>query len=179
MRIAPAIITFLIVLFQSQYSLAGSIAMPMIPPIDDPMPATPIPTPTPVKTYSATDETVASIGLRLEFGDIVETKAVATVRHTRTDTDNDVSGALAEIVVPFKEDGFGASAFSIKGIFGDVDVQGIAGLGFDFGKGKALLGLGAQTNYVDGGINIYEDGQLSPYVGASSYDGPSERRVNN
>lgn len=177
MKNLSKIIIIVSTLFYSHESFAGSIAMmptdPSMMPID-PMTAMPV---GPQTMISETDETVASIGLRLEFGDVVKPSIVGAIRHTETDIDNDVTGALAEIAVPLTKDGFSASTFRVMGIFGNTDVQGLAGVGFDFGDGQALIGVGAQTDYVDGGLNFKFDGTVTPYVGASTYYGPSNRNV--
>ena len=168
------ILLIITALFYSQTSFAGS-SVPT-PIIAVPIPIIPGGVPIGNQTIlSESNETVASVGLRLEFGDVIKPSIVGTVRHTETDIDNDVTGALAEVAVPLTPDGFFTSTFRIMGIFGDTDVQGLAGVGFDFGDGQALIGIGAQTDYVDGGVNFKLDGTVTPYVGGSSYDGPSNR----
>ena len=127
-------------------------------------------------TFSGSEETVFSVGLRLEFGDIVKPSVVVGVRRTETDTNNDVTGALAEIAIPVAPNSTFIPSFRVMGIFGDTNVQGLAGIGFDFDKNQFLVGLGAQGNFVDGGVNIKADGSISPYIGGSSYDGPSTRK---
>lgn len=136
-----------------------------------------VPPPTPVTTYSETDETVFSIGLRFELGDIVKPSIVGTVRRTETDTSNDVTGVLGEIALPVGPDSDFKPTVKAMGIFGNTDVQGLAGVGFDFSKNMPLLGLGVQGDYVDGGINISPDG-VSAFFGGSSYEGPSSRKEN-
>jgi len=158
MRVLAGIIIALAVITLPSTSLAGAIiAAPTSP------------------TFSDTDETVASIGLRIEFGDVVKPSVVAAVRTTTTDTSNDVTGALAEVAVPIDPEGDFSPVFRVMGIFGNTDVQGLAGIGYDFGKNQGILGLGAQGDYVDGGLNFGLDGTFSPYVGGSSYDGPPDR----
>lgn len=129
----------------------------------------------PLTTYSSTDETVASIGLRLEFGDVVKPSVVVTVRRTETDKSKDVSGALADIAIPLNSDGSFKPTFRIMGIFGNTNTQGTAGAGFDFSKNQPLLGLGVKSGNVDGGVHISADG-ISPYIGASTDGGPAKRK---
>ena len=128
-----------------------------------------------VITLSETEETVGTIGLRLEFGDVVRPSIVAGVRRTTTDTDNDVTGFGADLAFPLDPDSGFSPVLRIMGIFGDTNVQGQAGVGFDFGNNQPLIGLGAQGDYVDGGLNIYQD-KLVPYAGVSSYDGAPDRK---
>ena len=159
MRILPKILLLLAVFMYSSISFAGSISIPG--------PA--------LNQFAENDETVVSIGLRLEFSDVVKPSIVGAVRRTETDTDNDVTGVMADIAIPLSPEGFSPGVFRVMGIFGDTDVQGLAGLGFDFRNNQGLVGLGAQTDFVDGGVNLGFDGSVTPYVGVSTYDGPPSR----
>lgn len=129
----------------------------------------------PVDIYSSTDETVASIGLRLEFGDVVKPSVVLAVRRTETDKSNDVTGALADIAIPLNGDGSFKPTFRIMGIFGDTNAQGTAGAGFDFAKKLPILSLGVRARNVDGGVNISADG-ISPFIAGSTDGGPAKRK---
>ncbi|MBL1406587.1 MAG: hypothetical protein COC00_011430 [Rhizobiales bacterium] len=130
---------------------------------------------TPVTTFSNNNETVASIGLRLEFGDVVKPSVVVTVRRTETNKNNDVSGALADIAIPLNTDGSFKPTFRIMGIFGDTNAQGTAGAGFDFAKKLPILSLGVRGRNVDGGVNISADG-ISPFIAGSTDGGPAKRK---
>ena len=127
--------------------------------------------------YSSNSETVFSIGLRLELGDTVKPSIVGAVRRTETDKSNDVTGALADIAFPIGPNSDFKPTVKAMGIFGNTDVQGLAGVGFDFSKNMPILGLGVQGDYVDGGVHISSDG-ISAYIGASSYEGPPSRKEN-
>lgn len=141
-----------------------------------------------VITYSTSlsdnRDTTFTIGLRFEFGDIKRTSLVGTVRSTETDTNNDVTGALADIAVPILIDnelpdyaaGEGNPTVRALGIVGNLDIQGQAGFGYDFSKNKALFALGAQGRYIDGGLHIENDGVSIPFLGLSTYEGPPSRK---
>ncbi len=129
-----------------------------------------------VPTYGSDTQTMASIGLRFDFGDM-QPEIVGQVRHTRTDTDNDVTGALGEIAFPLMGEKQFIPTVRGMGLIGTPDVQGMAGVGFDFASQQPLLGLGVQGPFVEGGLDIQLDGALHPYLGFNSYDGAPDRVV--
>lgn len=139
---------------------------------------------TDVTTNSNNRDTTFTIGLRFEFGDIKRTSLVGTVRSTETDTNNDVTGALADVAIPILIDnelpdyaaGEGNPTVRALGILGNLDIQGQAGFGYDFSKNKALFALGAQGRYIDGGLHIENDGVSIPFIGVSTYEGPPSHK---
>lgn len=133
------------------------------------------PTP-PVYVHVGGDETVASIGLRFDFGDM-NAEVVGAVRHTNTNSSNDVAGALGEIAFPIMGEKRFVPTVRAMGILGVPDVQGLAGVGYDFAEGQALIGAGVQGPFVEGGLDWYFNGDLHPYVGINSYDGAEEREL--
>lgn len=126
--------------------------------------------PGPVTTFSGTDDTRVGIGLRFEFGDNT-VQVVGSVRHTYTNTDNNVTGALAEIAVPVFPDTNFAPKVRAMGTFGNTTFQGEAGIGYDFANEQPLIGVGVQGPYVEAGANYLFDGQFHPYIGVDSYGG--------
>ncbi len=126
--------------------------------------------PFPVATLSGTDDTRVGIGLRFEFGDNTA-QVVGSVRHTYTNTDNNVTGALAELAVPiFPNTNFAPKARAM-GLIGNTTVQGELGIGFDFANQQPLIGAGIHGPYVEAGANYLFDGQFHPYIGVDSYGG--------
>lgn len=126
--------------------------------------------PPPVTTLSGTDDTRVGIGLRFEFGDNTA-QVVGSVRHTYTNTDNNVTGALAEIAVPiFPNTNFAPKARAM-GLIGNTTVQGELGIGFDFANQQPLIGAGIHGPYVEAGANYLFDGQFHPYIGVDTYGG--------
>ena len=125
--------------------------------------------------YVSNSETMLSIGIQYDFGD-QQLGLVAAARSTTTDTDNDVTGGKVDLTIPLKADNY-APTIRAMGLAGSTDVQGEAGLGYDFGKSQALIGAGAQGPYVNGGINYFFDGVLAPYIGINTLDGAPDRDV--
>ncbi len=130
----------------------------------------PFPPPPPVTTLSGTDDTRVGIGLRFEFGDNTA-QVVGSVRHTYTYTDNNVSGALAELAVPIFPNTNFAPKVRAMGLFGNTTFQGEAGFGYDFANQQPLIGVGIHGPYVEAGANYLFDGQFHPYVGVDTYGG--------
>jgi hypothetical protein len=129
-----------------------------------------------VSGYSSKSETVFSLGIQFEFGDM-QPEIVGAVRHTKTDDDNDVYGGKLDVAVPILGDDNFMPTVRILGLAGSRDVQGEAGLGFDFAAQQALVGAGVQVPYVNGGVNWQFDGEWHPYLGVNTYDGAPSRRV--
>jgi hypothetical protein len=124
----------------------------------------------PVTTITGTDDTRVGIGLRFEFGDNT-VQVVGSVRHTYTNTDNNVTGALAEIAVPVFPDTNFAPKVRAMGSFGNTTFQGEAGIGYDFANEQPLIGVGIQGPYVEAGANYLFDGEFHPYIGVDTYGG--------
>lgn len=127
-------------------------------------------------TYSSDSETMASIGLRFDFGDM-QPRIVGQVRRTNTDSDNDVTGFMGEIALPVLGETPFVPTVRAMGLVGTPDVQGLAGIGFNFADQQPLLGLGVQGPFVEGGLNIELGGELQPYLGLNSYDGAPDRII--
>ena len=128
----------------------------------------------PAATFSGVSDTRAGIGLRFEFGDNAA-EIVGSVRHTWTDTNNRVTGALAEIAVPVITKRNHGPKIRAMGLFGSTSVQGLAGIGYDFANQQPLLGVGVQGPYVEGGANYLLNGEFHPYVGANIFGGVPQR----
>ncbi|WP_424982799.1 hypothetical protein [Maritalea sp. S77] len=128
-------------------------------------------------TYGPVTDTTVSIGLRFEFGDVVKPSVVGAVRTTNTSEDNVVTGALFDVAVPFGPDQNFLPTIRLMGVFGNPDVQGLAGVGFEFGENQGILAVGAQIKHLEGGVHVGFDGSFAPYAGASTYGGPPERSM--
>lgn len=129
-----------------------------------------------VPAFTGDSETMASIGLRFDFGDM-RPEIVGAVRHTNTNSNNNVTGVMGEIAFPVTGEQPFVPTVRALGIVGVPDVQGLAGVGYDFAAGQALVGAGAQGPFVEGGIDLYLDGALHPYIGVNSYDGAPDRNL--
>lgn len=128
----------------------------------------------PVNVYSSETDTTVGIGLRFDFGDM-QPEVVGTVRHTNTNKNNNVVGILGEISLPLMGDKPFVPAIRVKGLVGVPDVQGLAGVGYDFAHEQALVTAGVQGPYVEGGVDYLFSGDFAPYLGVNSYDGAPER----
>ena len=124
--------------------------------------------PPPITTLSGVDQTSVGIGLRFEFGDNVP-EIVGSVRHTYTNTNDTVTGALAEVAIPLSEKLKFAPKVRAMGLVGSPTVQGEAGIGYDFANQQPLIGVGIQGPYIEGGANYLLDGQLNPYIGVDTF----------
>jgi hypothetical protein len=122
----------------------------------------------PATTTMGVSDTRAGIGLRFEFGDNAA-EVVGSVRHTYTDTNNTVTGGLAEIAIPVITQRNHGPKIRAMGLVGSTCVQGMAGVGYDFANQQALVGAGIQGPYVEGGVNFLFNSELHPYVGVNSY----------
>ena len=125
--------------------------------------------------YVSNSETMLSIGIQYDFGD-QQLDLVAAARSTTTDTDNDVTGGKVDLTIPLTGDNH-APTIRAMGLAGSTDVQGEAGLGYDFGKSQSLIGAGAQGPYVNGGFNYYFGGILAPYLGLNTLEDAPSRNV--
>ena len=125
--------------------------------------------------YVSNSETMLSIGIQYDFGD-QQLGLVAAARSTTTDTDNDVTGGKVDLTIPLTGDNH-APTIRAMGLAGSTDVQGEAGLGYDFGKSQSLIGAGAQGPYVNGGFNYYFGGILAPYLGLNTLEDAPSRNV--
>ena len=130
----------------------------------------------PPSEYSGKSETVFSLGIQFDFGDM-QPELVGAVRHTKTDDDNDVYGGKLDVAVPLLGDDNFMPTVRALGLAGSRDFQGEAGLGFDFASQQALVGAGVQVPYVNGGVNLQFDGEFHPYLGVNTYDGAPSRQL--
>jgi hypothetical protein len=128
-----------------------------------------------VPYFASNNDTAVSIGIQYDFGDM-QLDLVAGARSTKTDTENDVTGAKLDISMPLTGD-TRAPTIRAMGLAGSTDVQGEAGLGYDFAKSQALIGAGAQGPYVNGGFNYYFGGILAPYLGINNLEDAPSRSV--
>ena len=129
----------------------------------------------PTTSFSDRNETIFSIGIQLDFGDM-QPEIVGAVRHTNTDEDNDVVGGKLDVAIPILGDDNFMPTVRVLGLAGSRDVQGEAGLGFDFAAQQAMVGAGVQVPYVNGGVNLQFDGEWHPYLGVNTYDGAPSRK---
>jgi hypothetical protein len=90
------------------------------------------------------------------------------MRHTWTDTNRTVTGAVGEIAMPFYSQRPLAPKLRVMGLVGSPSVQGLAGLGYDFANHEPLVGIGFQGPYVEGGVNYLFNGEFHPYIGADT-----------
>ena len=130
--------------------------------------------PAPTTSFAGVGQTTAGIGLRFEFGDNVP-EVVGTVRHTYTDTNNTVTGGLAEVAIPLSDKFHFAPKIRAMGLAGSPSVQGELGIGYDFANQQPLIGAGIQGPYVEGGANYLFDGQLNPYLGVDTFGNAPSR----
>jgi len=130
----------------------------------------------PPSQYSGKSETVFSLGIQFDFGDM-QPEIVGAVRRTKTDESNDVYGGKLDVAIPILGDDNFKPTVRALGLLGTPDFQGEAGLGFDFASQQALVGAGVQAPYVNGGLNLQFDGELHPYIGVNSYDGAASRQL--
>lgn len=128
-----------------------------------------------VPTHTAVNQTTASIGFRFEFGDTVSPSVVGSVRQTHTDTSNNVSGGMLDLSLPFGPGDNFMPTIRLMGIIGNTDVQGIGGVGFDFGEGQGVVSGGVQIRNFQFGSHFSFGGQFEPYVDISTYGGPPTR----
>ncbi len=126
------------------------------------------PPPPPISSVTGTSETAAAIGLRFEFGDNAP-EIVGTVRHTYTDTNNTVTGGLAELAIPLTNKKHFGPKIRAMGLVGSTSVQGEAGIGYDFANQQPLIGVGIQGPYIEGGANYLFDGEFHPYLGIDTF----------
>ena len=124
---------------------------------------------------SSNNDTAFSIGLQYDFSDM-QFALVGAARATKTDTDNDVTGGKVDLTIPLSGDNH-APTLRAMGLAGSTDVQGEAGIGYDFGKSQALIGAGAQGPYVNGGFNYYFGSVLAPYLGLNTLEDAPSRNV--
>jgi hypothetical protein len=100
---------------------------------------------------------------------------VGTVRHTKTNEKNNVVGALGEVSFPLLGDQPFVPTVRAKGLVGNTDVQGLAGFGFNFAEGQALVNAGIQGPHVEGGLDVLLNGEINPYIGVNTFNGAPKR----
>jgi hypothetical protein len=128
-----------------------------------------------VSPYLSNSETSVSIGLQYDFAD-QQLDLIAGARNTKTDEENDVTGAKLDVAIPLTSDNH-MPTIRVMGLVGSPDVYGEAGLGYDFAKSQALIGAGAQGPYVNGGFNYYFGSIIAPYIGLNNLDGAPDREI--
>lgn len=128
----------------------------------------------PVTTTSTTDsnETVFGIGIRFSFGDMAP-ELFGAVRNTTTDEDSDVTGIQGDVAIPLGGPNLGKPEFRVLGLFGNRDVLGQGGVGFDFGTNQPFASGGVQGTNVEAGVNVGMDGEFDPYLGVNTFGEPS------
>ena len=135
--------------------------------------AQPAPTTT---TYHARHDTQFLAGLQWNFGDSTP-EFVVGVRHTRTNTSDNVVGIKGDVAVPLDNKRWKQPVVRVMGVAGNRDVQGELGLGVQVNTWKPVVGAGVQGPFVNGGANyIFGDG-LKPYIGVNSLKKPKKRKV--
>lgn len=166
-------------LFSTHCTIAIAVFASTIPTLANELPdlvMENLPASVPVASFESVSETVASAGIRVDLSTL-QPQLVGSIRYTETSADNQVIGAMGDLAVPLSGKTFLRPSVRALGIYGDTDVQGTAGVGYDLGHNKTLVSIGALLDYLEGGINILGDGSLKPYLGATLYEGPAERRT--
>lgn len=135
----------------------------------------PPPPPQPTTQFEDRSATIFSIGLRFSFGTNTPS-VVGGVRHLETDEDNDVTGILGELDFPLGNI-FQLPKIRFMGVLGNRDVQGMAGVGFNFQSASPLIGLGVQGPFSEAGLNWELNGTPDPYVGVNSFRRARSRKV--
>ncbi len=126
---------------------------------------TPPPRP-PVATSS--NQTTAFVGLNWVFGSGGQTvEGILGVAHGEVDAAGDVTGAKGALHFRLN-DGIAFRKIKLTGIFGDTDVQGEAGVGYNFETGSPIGVLGANGDYFAAGADLSFNGILEGYVGVHS-----------
>ena len=125
--------------------------------------------------YETREETTGFIGLQFDLN-AFQPQLIGGVRYTKTDSDNDVFGAKADIALPLMGDHIFKPTVRFMSIYGSPKVQGEAGGGYNFGEQQFLFAIGAQGPYVNGGLNYQMDGSFHPLIGINSLDGAPERK---
>lgn len=126
--------------------------------------------------YSGNSATTAFIGLEMDLTDF-QPQLTGGVRFAHSDKGNAVTGAKLDVALPFMISKSGAPTFRLLGLFGHSDLQGEAGIGYDFQIDQPVLAIGAQGPYLNGGANYDFSNRVKPYIGINSLDAAPKRHV--
>lgn len=114
------------------------------------------------------------IGVLWDFS-VASPSLIVGYRDVDVDCGGDVDGWQAALTFDLNR---GFDKLRIDGVWGDEDVQGIAGAGYSIANKSFLIGAGAQGPYLFGGVDYLPQADMSwsPYVGVNSigkYDVPA------
>ncbi len=139
----------------------------------------PSPSPSPSSSFGETDETTVYVGVNFVFGNQKQTiEGILGVATAETDSSGDVTGG--KLGLHFRlNDGFGLRKIKLTGLSGQEDLQGEAGIGWDFENGTFMGILGFNGSYFAGGGDFKLDGDHEGYIGLHTigsfdYDGDEQ-----
>lgn len=118
------------------------------------------------------DETMFSFGLRFFFGEKTP-ELVGAARNTTTDENSDVTGFQADIAIPLSKESNGKPTVRVLGLFGEREVLGQAGIGYNFGTNQTMFSAGVQIPNFEAGFNVEADGKFNPFAGVNTFEEPT------
>lgn len=127
----------------------------------------PPPPPPPAASADSEEDTTAFVGLNVVFGAGGQSvEGIIGVAHAETDADGDVTGAKASLHFGLGgPGGIGLSKAKLTALGGEEDLQGEAGIGWDFGAGGIIGVIGFNGNYYAGGADIVFGSGVEGYLG--------------
>jgi hypothetical protein len=117
-------------------------------------------------------ETRFMAGVQWNFGSSTP-ELVLGVRRIKTRNNDSTIGGKFDIAIPLNADTYKTPVVRLMGVAGNRDVQGEFGFGLKLMEWKAVVGVGVQAPYTNGGVNyIFNDG-LNPYFGFNTLKKPT------
>ncbi len=118
------------------------------------------------------NETVVFGGIQWNFGSS-KPELVLGARSTQSNSTSHVTGVKFEMAIPMDSIRWKMPTFRAMGLAGSCDVQGEAGLGWNFATNHPLFALGVQAPYSTLGVNYSIPNSFAPYLGVNSLRKPA------
>lgn len=145
----------------STIARAGAVLLCLSMPVDAGI------APPPPPPASSSDTTKFFVGLNWTFGAGGQNvEALAGVAYGQVDG-GDVTGAKASVHVGL-DGGFNFRKVKLTGLFGDTDLQGEVGAGYDFRRGTVIGVAGVNSDYIHAGADLSFGQGIEGYIGAHS-----------
>lgn len=112
------------------------------------------------------------VGINWDFGARTGVSALVGFRAAKVRADTQVNGFKVEISYVLSGAPMGLGEARVKYLHGSHDAQGEVGAGYSFQAASALLNLGLQGPFINGGMDYVLSKGIMGYVGANTLDSP-------
>lgn len=135
------------------------------------------PPPPPPAASASSEDTRFFAGLNWTFGSGGQSvEGILGVAHGSTDAGGDFTGAKASLHLKLDNGDVRFRKAKLTGLFGEPEVQGEAGIGYNFETGNFIGVAGVNGRYAHAGADIGFNGAIDGYIGVhtiGAFDGPT------